>query len=222
MATVLDAQTEGGFIFSSVMEWFKCWESNTNSRLILDTYNGQAFLSFGCFLGAPWETHYQRVRVKSKKKKERDNLRAEAFQARKKKEEGERQPSATSSPAPAATTPAPSDVPIQASASLLRDDGPSAEALSSVQAVVSDSKSTIKDNDDESTDQIFQFRDPVSEQSLSSDNFQEESEVSPVSSVSPIRTPLQNITFRVQHSATKDSDSLLTRLKKQYGIATIE
>ena len=106
--------------------------------------------------------------------------------------------------------------------SILRDDGPSAEALSSVQAVVSDSKSTIKDNDDESTDQIFQFRDPVSEQSLSSDNFQEESEVSPVSSVSPIRTPSQNITFRVQHSAIKDSDSLLTRLKKQYGIATIE
>ena len=127
MATVLDAQTEGGFIFSSVMEWFKCWESNTNSRLI-------------------W-----------------DNLRAEAFQARKKKEEGERQPSATSSPAPAATTPAPSDVPIQALASLLRDDGPSAEALSSVQAVVSDSKSTIE-KDDESTDQIFNFRDPVSEQ----------------------------------------------------------
>ena len=82
MARVLDSNSEGGFVFASMMEFMKAWESGANSRLFLESFNGQAFVSFGCFLGQPSEKHVKpKKKVKSKKKQERDNMRAANFQA---------------------------------------------------------------------------------------------------------------------------------------------
>ena len=82
MARVLDSNSEGGFVFASMMEFMKAWEAGANSRLFLESFNGQAFVSFGCFLGQPSEKHVKpKKKEKSKKKQERDNMRAANFQA---------------------------------------------------------------------------------------------------------------------------------------------
>ena len=82
MAQVIDANSEGGFVLASLMEFMKAWESGANARLFLESTNGSAFMSFGCFLGQPTEMHVKPKRKeKSKKKQERDNLRAANFQA---------------------------------------------------------------------------------------------------------------------------------------------
>ena len=82
MATVVDSNSEGGFVFASLMEFMKAWESGANSRLFLESVNGSAFVSFGCFLGQPSEKHFKpKKKEKSKKKQERDNMRAAKFQA---------------------------------------------------------------------------------------------------------------------------------------------
>ena len=87
MATVLESNSEGGFVFASVMEFIKTWESGASSRLFLESVNGTAFVSFGCFLGKPGDKHVK-MKEKSKKKQERDNSRAAAFQAKQKENEG--------------------------------------------------------------------------------------------------------------------------------------
>ena len=85
----LSVNSEPGFVFASLMEFMKAWESGANSRLFLESVNGSAFVSFGCFLGPPAEMHFNpKKKEKSKKKKERDNLRAASFQAAMKKNEG--------------------------------------------------------------------------------------------------------------------------------------
>ena len=90
MARVIDANSESGFVFASLMEFMKAWESGTNARLFLESINGSAFVSFGCFLGTPTEKHFQpKKKDKSKKKQERDNLRAANFQAAMKQNGGE-------------------------------------------------------------------------------------------------------------------------------------
>ena len=82
MAQVIDANSEGGFVLASLMEFMKAWESGANARLFLESTNGSAFVSFGCFLGQPTEMHVKpKKKEKSKKKQERDNLRAANFQA---------------------------------------------------------------------------------------------------------------------------------------------
>ena len=82
MARVIDASSEAGFVFASLMEFMKAWESGANARLFLESTNGSAFVSFGCFLGQPTERHFKpKQREKSKKKQERDNQRAANFQA---------------------------------------------------------------------------------------------------------------------------------------------
>ena len=90
MARVIDANSESGFVFASLMEFMKAWESGTNARLFLESINGSAFVSFGCFLGTPTEKHFQpKKKDKSKKKQERDNLRAANFQAAMNEKEGD-------------------------------------------------------------------------------------------------------------------------------------
>ena len=74
-------------MFASVMEFIKTWESGASSRLFLESVNGTAFVSFGCFLGKPGDKHVK-TKEKSKKKQERDNSRAAAFQAKLKENEG--------------------------------------------------------------------------------------------------------------------------------------
>ena len=82
MAKVLDSNSESGFVFASMMEFMKAWESGSNSRLFLESFNGSAFVSFGCFLGQPSEKHVKpKKKEKSKRKQERDNMRAANFQA---------------------------------------------------------------------------------------------------------------------------------------------
>ena len=82
MAKVLDSNSESGFVFASMMEFMKAWESGSNSRLFLESFNGSAYVSFGCFLGQPSEKHVKpKKKEKSKKKQERDNMRAASFQA---------------------------------------------------------------------------------------------------------------------------------------------
>ena len=69
-------------MFASLLEFMKAWESGANSRLLLESFNGQAFVSFGCFLGPSSEKHFKpKKKEKSKKKQERDNMRAASFQA---------------------------------------------------------------------------------------------------------------------------------------------
>ena len=80
MAQILDSNTEDGFIFASVLEFIKLYREGKNSRLFLESYNGEAFLSFGCFLGGGSQV---KPKVKTKKKQERDNQRAADFQRRK-------------------------------------------------------------------------------------------------------------------------------------------
>ena len=75
-------------MFASVMEFIKTWESGASSRLFLESVNGTAFVSFGCFLGKPGDKHVK-TKEKSKKKQERDNSRAAAFQAKLKENEGD-------------------------------------------------------------------------------------------------------------------------------------
>ena len=82
MAKVLDSNSESGFVFASMMEFMKAWESGSNSRLFLESFNGSAYVSFGCFLGQPSEKHVKpKKKEKSKRKQERDNMRAASFQA---------------------------------------------------------------------------------------------------------------------------------------------
>ena len=82
MAKVLDSNSESGFVFASMMEFMKAWESGSNSRLFLESFNGSAYVSFGCFLGQPSEKHVKpKKKEKSKRKQERDNMRAANFQA---------------------------------------------------------------------------------------------------------------------------------------------
>ena len=89
MAHIPSPNSEGAFIFSSVMEWMKCWQTGTSSRLVLESFNGKAFFSFSGFLGAPQDKHFK---TKSKKKQQRDNERAAAFQARQEAEAANKKP----------------------------------------------------------------------------------------------------------------------------------
>ena len=88
--------SEEAFLFASVSEFVKCWSSGKNSRLIIESVSGQAFIHFSAFLGNPKDDHFKarardwQPKPKSKKKSERkiqrDNARAAKFQERKKGE----------------------------------------------------------------------------------------------------------------------------------------
>ena len=77
---VIEESSESGFVFSSVIEFMKCWETGANSRLVLETFNGNAWVNLSCCLGRPYISHVVPARKKSKKREEKDNVRAAAYQ----------------------------------------------------------------------------------------------------------------------------------------------
>ena len=106
--------TEEAFLFSTFVEFNKCWRSGKKSRLVIESVNGFAFVNFSAFLGHP-KTVYEappeknkpgrKSRKKSKKKTERDNERAARFQARKQQEKDAAASEASKNPLPTTSSP---------------------------------------------------------------------------------------------------------------------
>ena len=76
MSVIFDQNSERGFVYGSLLEFMKCWENGANSRLVLESCNGYAWMNLTCCLGRPWESH---VKKKSKYREEKDNARAADF-----------------------------------------------------------------------------------------------------------------------------------------------
>ena len=86
-----------GFLSSTFREFNKCWRSGDKARVIMETFNGHAFINFSAYLGYPDDVHFQsrpaernppkKPRKKSAKKVKRDNERAAQFQKKKRQEE---------------------------------------------------------------------------------------------------------------------------------------
>ena len=89
-------EREEAFLFSTFTEFNKCWRSGAKARVIMESFNGAAFVNFSAYLGHPEDVHYnsspaeqkpsKRTRKKSAKKSKRDNERAAQFQKKKKEE----------------------------------------------------------------------------------------------------------------------------------------
>ena len=80
MSLVIDESSESGFVFGSVIEFMKCWETGANSRLVFETFNGNAWVNLSCCLGRPHASHVVPARKKSRKREMKDNQRAAAYQ----------------------------------------------------------------------------------------------------------------------------------------------
>ena len=88
--------TEEAFLFSTFVEFNKCWSSGKKSRLVIESMNGFAFVNFSAFLGHPKTMHFaprenqnpgrKSSKKKSKRKTQRDNQRAARFQEMKRQE----------------------------------------------------------------------------------------------------------------------------------------
>ena len=88
--------TEEAFLFSTFVEFNKCWSSGKKSRLVIESVNGFAFVNFSAFLGHPKTIHFaprenqnpgrKSSKKKSKRKTQRDNQRAARFQEMKRQE----------------------------------------------------------------------------------------------------------------------------------------
>ena len=144
--------TEEAFLFSTFVEFNKCWSSGKKSRLVIESFNGFAFVNFSAFLGHPKTMHSaprekqdpgRKPKKKSKRKTQRDNERAARFQERKRQEreaavseaskENLPSPSITSPPALSAASsprvefnfskPAPADVSENSDSSKMTIDG---------------------------------------------------------------------------------------------------
>ena len=50
--------TEEAFLFSTFVEFNKCWSSGKRSRLVIESVNGHAFVNFSAFLGNPKTMHF--------------------------------------------------------------------------------------------------------------------------------------------------------------------
>ena len=82
--------SEAAFVFSSVSEFVKAWDSGTDSKLVLETRNGRVQMTFSCDLGKPSDDHFKptkrfnknKPKTKSKQRRERDNHRAMLHQQR--------------------------------------------------------------------------------------------------------------------------------------------
>ena len=80
MALVIDQDSECGFVYGTLIEFIKCWENGANSRLVLETSNGQAWVNLSCCLGRPYQNHVVPARrTNSRRKQEKDNLRAHNY-----------------------------------------------------------------------------------------------------------------------------------------------
>ena len=83
MAAIFDRNSEQGFVFASLMEFFSCWSSKHEAALSIQCKQGRANLSFTCSLGEPDQQHVEVKKVFKRKKKSpsqinRDNSRAAA------------------------------------------------------------------------------------------------------------------------------------------------
>ena len=75
MKTSDSKNCEANFVFRNVFEFINAWESGKDSKLLLESTNGKAWVNFSCYLGAPLDQH---VKPKAKRRKsshrmERDN-----------------------------------------------------------------------------------------------------------------------------------------------------
>ena len=75
MKTSVDKNSEANFVFRNVFEFMNAWESGKDSKLILESRNGKAWVNFSCYLGAPQDQHVKPKRRKSSRQMERDNMR---------------------------------------------------------------------------------------------------------------------------------------------------
>ena len=143
--------TEEAFLFSTFVEFNKCWRSGKRSRLVIESVNGHTFVNFLAFLGHPETMHFtprekrspsrysnKKPKKKSKRKTQRDNDRAARFQEKKRQEReaaaaeassgsppSDSVPSAASSPRVefAFSEPAPADVSADSNFSKMNVDG---------------------------------------------------------------------------------------------------
>ena len=86
MALVIDQNSESGFVFGCVMEFIKCWEAGSDSRLVLETINGRAWVNLSCCLGRPDANHVVTRRTKSPRKGFKDKMRAAAYHEKSKQQ----------------------------------------------------------------------------------------------------------------------------------------
>ena len=54
-------------MFESVLEFLQCWDAGSDSRLVLETYQGRAWINFSCCMGKPFG-NTKRVKSKSREK----------------------------------------------------------------------------------------------------------------------------------------------------------
>ena len=83
--SVMDFNSEAGFLQSSFVEFVKCWSMGTSSTFHVESRNGQAFLNFSAFLGQPRNVHFynkESKMSKSERKAQRDRQRAELHRAK--------------------------------------------------------------------------------------------------------------------------------------------
>ena len=80
--SVMDFNSEAGFLQSSFVEFVKCWSMGTSSTFHVESRNGQAFLNFSAFLGQPRNVHFINKKSKSERKFQRDCERAAKHRAK--------------------------------------------------------------------------------------------------------------------------------------------
>ena len=89
MASVIEGNSEAGFIFASMIEFIHLWRSGKDASMSLKCRDGKTFVNFECSLGHPDTLHIQdgrskkKYRVKSDARKARNNARAASFQSTK-------------------------------------------------------------------------------------------------------------------------------------------
>ena len=84
VTSVLDFNSEAGFLQCSFVEFVKCWSMGTTSTFHVESRNGEAFLNFSAYLGSPRNVHFfqnNKPKSKSERKTRRDNERAAMFRA---------------------------------------------------------------------------------------------------------------------------------------------
>ena len=72
-SAIIDQNSEGGFVFESVLEFLQCWDLGTDSRLILETHHGRAWINLSCCMGRPYGSP---KKLKSKDREQKDNVGA--------------------------------------------------------------------------------------------------------------------------------------------------
>ena len=82
MESIVNPNSEAGFVLKSLFEFMKAWEAGKNSKLQLESKNSKAWVNFSCYLGAPQDLHVKprKTKNKSSKRRERDNQRARLHQ----------------------------------------------------------------------------------------------------------------------------------------------